>query len=293
MSDTNRRLATQPLHMRMALVFDFDATLAPSSIDALLERLGHDPETFRGRNVQPLIEENRFEVVLAGFYALIRESRSRNDGKITRELLQEVGRSLELFPGVSSMFDRVRGWAHAIVPEVDVEFYVVTSGHEEIHKASCIAHEFNAIWGSEFHFDESGEVAFPRRVLTFREKRQYVLQLVKGTGTAGPNSPADAYAPLSAEELHLPLDQVVYLGDGASDLPVFELLHDNGGISIAVSKTGDVEEWEPLSKMRPGRRVENVARGDYRDGSELMRSLQLAVECICKRIALRKLGHGE
>lgn len=293
MSSTDRKHATRPLHRRIALVFDFDATLAPNSADAVLERLGHDPDRFRQERIEPLSRDGRFEVLLAEFYAFVRESRSRDDLKITRELLAGVGRELELFPGVPEMFDRVREWARSVASDIEVEFYVVTSGHEEIHKATSIAHEFTAIWGSEFHFDERGEVDFPCRLITFQEKEQYVLQLSKGTGARGPNSPEGAYRPVAAEDLHVPLDQIIYVGDGASDLPVFERLHEHGGIGIAVSKTDRPDDWEALSEMRPHRRVENLTLADYRDGSELMESLRLAVESICSRIALRALGRGE
>ena len=37
--------ATESSHGRMALIFDFDLTLAPSTLDALVRRCGMDPET--------------------------------------------------------------------------------------------------------------------------------------------------------------------------------------------------------------------------------------------------------
>lgn len=46
-------------------------------------------------------------------------------------------------------------------------------------------------------------------------------------------------------------------------------------------------------QMREERRVQNLAPADYREGSELSRSIQLAVESVCKLIALRRLGRGE
>ena len=293
MAGPDDKQATRPLHRRIALAFDFDATLAPSSSDALLRRLGHDPARFRERCVEPLVRDAHFEVLLAEFHALLRDSAEHPARRITRPLLAEVGRELEPFPGVEAMFGRVREWARAIVPGLEVEFYVVTAGHEEIHQATRIAHEFDAIWGSEFHFDEAGAAVFPRRLITFREKVQYLLQLSKGTGTAGPNTPEGAYRFVPEDELHVPLDQVIYVGDGGSDLPVFELMHDRGGIGIAVSEDGRPGDWEALAKMRPRRRVENLATADYREGSELLESLRLAVESICSRIALRGLGRGE
>lgn len=286
--------ATQPLHRRIALVFDFDATLAPSSIDATLRHLGIDADEFRRRRMAPLLEDG-WEIILAGFYTFIQESRSRAPGdRITRELLEEVGRGLEPYPGVAEMFERLRGWAREIVPDVEVEFYVLTSGHAEIHRASRVAGEFRRIWGSEFHFNEEGEAEFPKKIVTFQEKEQYLLALSKGLDTDGANSPDEVYRTVSEENLYVPLDQVIYVGDGGSDMPVFSLLHKHGGIAIGVFQQGErAEDWSAQKEVRPERRVHNLAPADFRENSELLRSLRLAVESICKRIALLQLGVGE
>lgn len=285
--------ATRPLKQRVALVFDFDATLAPSSIDATLERLGLDPGTFRKERVDPLVEQG-WELILAGFYAFVQESRARKEDKITRDLLEEVGRGLEPYPGVPEMFGRLRESARKILPEVEVEFFVLTSGHEEIHKATSIAGEFAKIWGSEFHFDEGGEVEFAKKIITFQEKEQYILALSKGLDTNGANSPDEVYREVPENELYVPIDQIVYVGDGGSDMPVFSLLHQHGGIAIGVYQQGEkAKDWSAQKKVRPAQRIHNLAAADYREGSELLRSLELAVESICKRMALLQLGKGE
>ena len=285
-------IATKHLHNRVALVFDFDATLAPSSIDALLAHCGRDPEEFRRTRVQPLVDEG-WEQILAACYALVRESRSRDDLAITREVLEEVGRGLEPFPGVPEMFGRVREWARAVVSDIDVEFYGITAGWVDMHRNTRVAHEFEEIWGSQFHFDERGEIDFPRQILTFAEKPRYLLQLTKGLSTGGPNSPADVRRKIPEGELYVPLDQMVYVGDGGSDMPAFSLLASEGALSLGVFKSGSPAEWASMSKEHPGRRLENLARADYAEGSELMKSLRLAVESVCKRVALRKLSVGE
>jgi hypothetical protein len=42
-----------------------------------------------------------------------------------------------------------------------------------------------------------------------------------------------------------------------------------------------------MEQVDPQRRVQNLAPTDYREGSELMRSLTLAVESTARKIALR------
>jgi hypothetical protein len=45
--------------------------------------------------------------------------------------------------------------------------------------------------------------------------------------------------------------------------------------------------------MRQGLQVQNLAPADYSEDGELMKSLVLAVESICKEMQLRRLGEGE
>ena len=86
---------------------------------------------------------------------------------------------------------------------------------------------------------------------------------------------------------------MVYVGAGASDVPAFALMARADGVAIGVNKTSDGHGWEPAARVDADERVSNLTPPDYTEGSELVRSLELAVERICKQIALRELGAGE
>jgi hypothetical protein len=94
------------------------------------------------------------------------------------------------------------------------------------------------------------------------------------------------YRDVSPEELHVPLTQVIYVGDGASDIPCFSLLNEEKGVAIGVYKGRTAEDWGRELEMSRGQRVANVAPAEYSEDSELMRSLKLAVESMCFQIAL-------
>jgi hypothetical protein len=284
--------ATHPLHNRIALLFDFDATLAPDSLDGLLEALGHDPRAFRRERIEPLQREG-WEVHFAQFWALIRESH-QSRRPITRDFLEHVGASLEPFEGVPDMFGTLRDCARRIVPDVEIEFYIVSAGFADIHRATSIAPEFTHLYGSEFAFDGEGRIEFPKRILTFHEKEEYVLMIAKGLDEEGPSGPDDVYREVPEEEMHVPLEQMIYVGDGASDMPVFHLMNREGGTAIGVLKPNtSARAWEGQKQMRPDRRVLNLAEADFREGSELMRTLSAAVEMTCKRIEILRMGQGE
>lgn len=284
--------ATNAVHNRIAIVFDFDLTLGEGSVDVLLNKLNVDPDRFRKEKVDALNGQG-WDHSLARFKALVDLSEELG-GVITEAELEQVGRDTPLYPGIEQLFSRLRDTARAIVDDVSVEFYILTAGFAEVPSATSIAHEFTAIWGSAGHYAEDGRMIFPKRVITYPEKVRYLLQLAKGLSVSGPDAPPDVYREVPEDDWHVPFDQMIYVGDGASDLPAFDLIGDRGGIAIGVFGPGkSASGWSARNKVHPGRRVHNLATADYSEGAELLQSLCLSVESIAKLVALRKLGRGK
>lgn len=284
--------ATKPVSNRIALAFDFDDTLVPDTFDNLVKSCGFDYQVFRKERVQPLID-NGWEPILARFYSLIEESKRRDQDKITNDYLTKFGEELAPFDGVPEMFKRLRQSAKAIVPDIEVEFYLITCGMVEIARHTCIAPEFTAMWGCEFSYNEEGEIEFVKQLVSHTEKTRYLFQLAKGIDNTNQDGQMFVYRDVSPEELHVPLTQVIYVGDGASDIPCFSLMNEENGVAIGVYKGSTVQEWNDEVKLSASQRVANIAEADYREDSELMRSLTLAVESMCKQVALLQLSVGE
>jgi len=282
---------TTAFHNRIVLAFDFDETLAPPTTERLIEFCGYDPESFNETYVRPLIENLSWEKQLASTYALV-EALKRDGKRLTESDLAEIGRNFPLFDGVPEMFDRVRRAARAIVEDIDIQFYMITAGFAEIPQNSVIAHEFDGILGGAFHFDEDGNLVAAKRIIPHAEKMRYLLQIAKGLELKQAN-PTDVYQPRDPEDWLVPVDQMIYLGDGSSDLPAFQFMRERGGIAIGIYASDSPEEWAQREQVHRNRRVENLAPNTYDEDSELLQSILLAVESITKRVALRQLGRGE
>ena len=273
-------------------MFDFDETLGEDSYSLLLRSLGVDPDDFRRERVDPL-DGAGWDHLLARVRALVDLSEEQG-GSVTESLLERVGRETALFDGVEAMFDTVRGAADDVAPGVEVEFYLLTAGFAEVPSATTIAGQFRAIWGSAGEFADDGRLVFPKRVVTYPEKMRYLLALAKGIGIDGDDAPSDVYHDVPEADWHVPFDQMVYVGDGSSDLPAFDLMSNRGGAAIGVVPPGtDVAEWASDMTVHADRRVQNLAPADYSAGSELLRTLTLATEHAAKLVALRRLGEGQ
>lgn len=277
---------TLALHNRVAVFFDFDETLAPKTDNVLLKHFKLDPDAFSDTHIQPL-KDRGFENILAKAWAFIQLSNSDPKYRISRSLFAELGRNYPLYPGVDSLFRRLRHVAEAIVEDVEVEFHMVTAGFREIPAATPIASEFTAVWGGEYEYVDQDNIVFVKSIISHPEKVRYVMMVAKGLDEAGANGPEDIWKPIRDEDWHVPLDQIVFVGDGNSDKQTFGFLYRTKGIGIGVREPGS-DKWSQSDAMHDGRAVENVAAASYEQGSELYASLELAIQSICHRIKLRR-----
>ena len=285
--------ATKLFANRLAVVFDFDETLAPDTFAILLQDLGLDADTFKQERVQPLIEDG-WDKYIARAYCLVEESKKRSgEDKITQARLARVGQELKPFEGVPEMFQQLRQCAQNVISDVEVEFYVISGGFIEMALNTSIASNFKAMWGCRFHYQDDGEIDFIKQQMTNTEKTSYLYYLSKGMDADKEKDLMFAYGSVADRKLRIPLTQVIYVGDGASDAPCFTVVNQAGGIGIGLYKGHNTEEWSEQEKINANQRVANIAPPDYRENSELMQSLTLAVESICKGIALSRLSIGE
>jgi len=154
------------------------------------------------------------------------------------------------------------------------------------------------MWGCEFYYGKDGGIEFLKKLVTHTEKTRYLFQLAKGIDNAPKNNDDDegknfVYRDASAKKLHVPLTQVIYVGDGSSDIPCFSLLNEQQGIAIGVYKDSTAQDWSREVEISQSQRVRNLASAEYSEDSELMRSLTLAVESLAKKISLLQLSVDE
>lgn len=284
--------ATLPFINRVAVIFDFDGTLAPDSFEGLLASCGIDKELWEREHVKPRVDEG-WDHLLAKMAALIETSGHLKE-PITRQRLVKVGEQTDLFDGVPEMFGILRTHAREIIDDIELEYYCVSSGMGEIVRGTPISGEFEAIFACEFAYDDQDAIASVKRVVTHAEKAHYLLQIAKGLGHSGRKSePHEVYRNVPAEKWHVPLRQVIYAGDGASDQPAFHLLNGSSGIAIGLVKGNSSQDWQYYQDVNAGEQLQNLAPIDYCRDSELMQSLTLGLESICKRMHLNRLGQDD
>ena len=273
----------------IAVVFDFDETLAPDSTSSFLDSLGLDVKAFWSDDVQPLLDAG-WDPVPAYLYMMIEKSNTSGAGMpITQAHLAAWGKRIQVYEGATRVFDRLKTTATSCDASVSVEFYLVSSGIGEILRTTKVAKHFTSIWGCDFQYGAGGAIVFPKNIVSFTDKTRYLFHVSKGL--IGPDSrakPFEVNKKIQSASLRVPFDQMIFVGDGYTDIPCFSLVRKQGGVAIGVYDPEDRKRWGRAWGFIEDGRVSNLVPADYAKGSALCNSLVMAVESMAGRIALRR-----
>ena len=259
----------------IAFLYDFDKTLCTTDMQdyAFIPSLGYTPGEFWGI-ANSFGWKNHMDGLLAYMYTMIDECRKKNI-RLDREYLVSCGRSIELFPGVKDWFARIN--AFGAQQGVKVEHYVLSSGLKEIIEGSGISHEFKEIYACEFLYNEDGLAYWPKLDVNFTNKTQFVYRINKGVLDISDDKTLNDSMPDDSKRV--PFHNMIYVGDGLSDVPCMKMMRSYGGQAIAVYQSGNRPGVEKL--LEDGR-VDFIFPADYREGT----ALDATAKDILRRIAI-------
>jgi len=207
-------------------------------------------------------------------------------GKLTNAQLRHFGSTLKFYPGIPALFKELRDSVkdHP-VSNPGIEFYVISGGLEEIIRGSSIAKYLSGIWGCEFA-EEGGQIRYLKNIVSFTEKTKYLYTINKGLrDDAGPYAVNEK---VEFPERRIPFENIIYVGDGLTDVPCFSLLAHFNGIPFGVfdpKKAGSPKKaWEQLVTPK---RVTSMNAPKYRKTDDLGSLLRTAVKGLCLKMDAR------
>lgn len=247
----------------LALMYDFDHTLSPRDMQeyAFIPELGMEADDFWAL-CRAVGNRHRMDSILAYMYVMIFEARRRGM-KLSRKTFNLQGEKVELFPGLDTWFDRVNEYGAAL--GFKVEHYVLSSGIKEIVEGTPIADQFKMIYAAEFVYnEESGEPEWPALAINYTSKTQFIYRINKGILDVTDNDRLNEHTP--HDKRRVPFTNMIYVGDGSTDVPCMKLVGSRGGHAIAVY-TG--QRTHTVNDMLVHGRVHFVAPTDYRAGGDM------------------------
>lgn len=230
----------------IAVIADCDDTLAPDTTGQLLSLFGLEP-TDVFREAAELVKSG-WEPTIAYMHRMI--TLAGGDGPLaglTLDKMQSAGRNLQFYEGVPAIFsdlkEELEGIPQYRAVGIRVETYVVSSGIEELLRASPLKDAVHALWGSSFAYGPGGQITSVKRALSFTDKTRCIFLIQKGkVGDEFRNNPYVVNEPMDPRERPVPFSNMIYIGDGPSDIPCMSLIQTFGGLVIGI-----------LSKENPGK----------------------------------------
>lgn len=272
----------------VAIMYDFDKTLCTTDMQdySFIPSVNMTAPDFWGLTKE-FTDKYQVEKILAYMYIMIKTAKDNNI-KLTKSFLKKMGENIEYFPGVINWFKNINAYGDSL--GVKVEHYVISSGTKEIIEGSKIAKEFTQIFGCEFHFDkdEDGDLvaSWPKLTINYTQKTQFVFRISKGVKKITEDDKVNMR--MDKEQRHVQYQNMIYIGDGITDIPCMQLVKDKGGISIAVFNNKKKINAKQLFKDD---RVNFICEANYEEGSEMSNIVkdQITRIAISERLVKEKL----
>ena len=256
---------------KLALVYDFDKTLSPKDMQEfhLIRSLGYDNPGDFWAECDKFAKKNNCDGIISYMYLTYLKA-----GNLTKKQLLEEGRYIELYKGVKSWFKRINEYGKK--HNVDVEHYVISSGLTDIIMGTEIADEFKKVYACTYVYDRNGRVLWPSRVVNYTMKTQYLFRINKGVLAETNDEDLNSSTPDTAK--YIPLENMIYFGDGSTDVPSMKVVQQNGGTTIAVF--GDDDKRYKAEQLYKDKRATYVVKADYSKGSKIEKIVQGIIDSV-------------
>jgi hypothetical protein len=272
----------------IAIVYDYDQTLSPSYMqdEVVFPVFGIDGPKFWSR-CSELVRDNGYDNELAYMKVLLD---TLGMDRPTNTELRSLGGKLNFYKGLPEMFDQFA--TELLGPEqlahgITVEHYIISSGMKVLIEGSRLAPYVRAIFGCEFAEDEEGRITFPKRVISHTQKTQFLFRINKGLLDMS----QDVNDHMDPDIRPVPFQNMIYIGDGPTDVPCFTVMKKNGGQAIAVYNPDDPDRvgFKKCYQLSThADRVKHIAPADYRPNTHLRMLLERMVEETADRIVAQR-----
>ena len=273
-------------HNVVAIVYDFDGTLTPLPMQeyTILPQIGIKDGNKFWEEVNAEAARTNGETIVA-YMRLMLEKSKAGQFPVTAENLKELAGRINYFPGVETYFDRINDYVRQnFGSDIELRHYIISAGLNEIISGSVIAKHFYKVFASQYYYDEYGAATFPNVIVNDTLKTQFIFRINKGKENLSES--INLHMPHAARPI--PFKNILYIGDGLTDVPCMTVIRKNGGHSIAVYQPDKSPGQKTCCELLKAGRVDFIAKADYEKDTELDRFIKLLLDNIAQGIRYEK-----
>jgi len=289
----------------IAIVWDFDGTLTPhDSTSQTVKIIGgdeaqfwHDIHVINGRTKHAR-QFDEWERILSSdaptwMWSLARLAHA-SEIILTKSYFETIAHRPEfsLFTNACTLLARMRdleGTAKYKRHGIQIHHFVVTAGLAELIAEILKFNQTSVskVWGCRFRgvFEQEREVGMSVPVFCMDEtmKTRAIFEIAKGIWL--PDSELHVNDRVASKDLWCPFQNIIYVGDGPTDIPALSVVRDRGGSGIVVydeSKPKDLVR-KRLEKMSAHTRCDCIVPARFGKEDKLYQTINRQ----CERIADR------
>ena len=162
---------------------------------------------------------------------------------------------------------------------------------------SKIAPHVEGVWGCEFvenapppgYLDADKKTASEEPkilsqiayALDNTTKTRAIFEINKGSNII---ADIDVNAMIPDADRRVPFQNMIYIADGPSDIPVFSLINRFGGRTFAVYQPGSSREFSQVNNLQKQKRVQSFGEANYTENSQTSMWIKNAIAEICSQI---------
>ncbi len=259
----------------VALIYDFDNTLSTRDMQefTFIPALGMTPSEF-WNNCDSLAHERNMDHILAYMYLMAQKAHEKGID-LSPASLRKMGEQVEFFDGVTDWFKRINDYGAQL--GLEVRHYIISCGLKHMIEGCPIGHEFYNVFACDYLYNDKGEIMWPSVAINYTSKTQFLYRINKGVEDVGEHKKLNMYMPQSQRVV--PFENMIYIGDGLTDVPSMKLTRQRGGYAIGVYRNP-----QDASYLVKEDRVDFYVPGNYTEGS----AMDVAMKAIFQRISARQ-----
>ena len=273
-------------HNKIAIVYDFDGTLTPQPMQeyTVLPEIGIK----KGKDFWDAVQKEALTTGgedIVTYMRLMIEMAKQKHYRVTPKVLKLLAKNINYYPGVKTFFNRLNNYAeNQIDIDVELRHYIISAGLKEIISGASIAKYFYKIFASEYYYDQYDCAVFPKVIVNDTLKTQFIFRINKGKESLHEN--INLHMPSVLRPI--PFQNILYIGDGLTDVPCMTVIRKNGGYAIAVFKPGDQKGLKTCKELLRANRVDFIAEADYRSKKDLDSLIKLLLNNMVEGIRYAK-----
>lgn len=270
----------------IAIMYDFDKTLCTRDMQeyTFIPNLGIEANDF-WNDANKLRENSKMDQVLTYMYLMFKKTVD-NNRSLKRDYLNQMGENIELFPGVVDWFDRINEYGRSLGYEI--EHYIISSGLKEIIEGSQIGNKFKCIFASEFFYNDDGNAMWPKLAVNYTNKTQFLMRINKGILDISDDNRLNDK--MLENDRRISTSNMIYIGDGYTDVPCMKLTKENGGVSIAVYTD---KNCKTAKKLLNDGRINYMVPADYSEGTEIDEIVKKTIHAMVVNTELKNITYKQ